>query len=144
MIRKLTQRLRSCGYRVLLGFPFLVLQSANFSYGQDIVDVLSKNCYVCHGPSVKNPMGGLSMANLDSLKKGGKRGPALVPWKAGESLLYQAVARAGELKMPPSGSLSTNDLEIVRKWIDAGAVWPNATRPQPNVRATSSARERMR
>lgn len=103
----------------LLGLPLQSLQA------QDIVDVLSKNCYVCHGPSVKPPMGGLSMGSSDSLKKGGKRGPAVVPWKAEESLLFQAVTRKGELKMPPNGALSEKEVEIIQKWIDAGAVWPD-------------------
>lgn len=91
---------------------------------QDIIDVLSKSCYVCHGPSVKPPMSGLTMGSTESLKKGGKRGPAIVPWKAEDSLLYQAVARKGDLKMPPNGALADKDVELIRGWIDAGAVWP--------------------
>jgi hypothetical protein len=93
--------------------------------GQDIVDVLSKNCFVCHGPNVKPPMGGLAFSGSDALKKGGKRGPAVVPWKSAESLLFKAVSRTGELKMPPAEPLSGEEVEIIRKWIDAGAIWPN-------------------
>ena len=65
------------------------------------------------------------MASGETVRKGGKRGPAVVPWKSQESLLFQAVTRKGELKMPPTGALQDTDIEIVRKWIDAGAVWPN-------------------
>ena len=70
-------------------------------------------------------MGGLAFSGSDALKKGGKRGPAVVPWKSAESLLFKAVSRTGELKMPPAGPLSDEEVEIIRKWIDAGAVWPN-------------------
>jgi len=64
------------------------------------------------------------MANSETLKAGGKRGPAIVPHKAEESLLYQAVRRTGELKMPPTGPLQEKEIEMIRQWIDAGAVWP--------------------
>jgi hypothetical protein len=111
----------SCLITVLFG---LALDTPSLQ-AQDVVSVLSRNCYVCHGPSVKSPMGGLSMASGETLRKGGKRGPAVVPWKSQESLLFQAVTRKGELKMPPTGALQDTDIEIVRKWIDAGAVWPN-------------------
>ena len=94
-------------------------------YGQDIISVLSKNCFVCHGPNVKPPMGGLAFSGTDALKKGGKRGPAIVPWKSAESLLFKAVSRTGELKMPPAGPISPEEIEVIRKWIDAGGVWPN-------------------
>ena len=36
-----------------------------------------------------------------TILKGGKRGPAIVPGNADESLLYKAVRREGELQMPP-------------------------------------------
>jgi Protein of unknown function (DUF1553)/Protein of unknown function (DUF1549)/Planctomycete cytochrome C len=103
----------------------LVLLPAESAYGQDIVDVLSKNCFVCHGPNVKPPMGGLAFSGSEALKKGAKRGPAIVPWKSAESLLFKAVSRTGELKMPPAGPISEGEVEVIRKWIDAGAVWPN-------------------
>ena len=103
----------------------LYVLSGQFFYGQDIVDVLSKNCFVCHGPNVKPPMGGLAFAGSEALKKGGKRGPAVVPWKSAESLLFKAVSRTGELKMPPAGPITSEEIEVIRKWIDAGAVWPN-------------------
>src|SRR4026208_1912320 len=112
-------RLRHGCVLLLAAFP------AKIASGQDIVDVLSKNCFVCHGPNVKPPMGGLAFSGSDALKKGGKRGPAVVPWKSAESLLFKAVSRTGELKMPPAGHLSDGEVETIRKWIDAGAVWPN-------------------
>jgi hypothetical protein len=70
-------------------------------------------------------MSDLTMSGTESLKKGGKRGPAIVPGKAEESLLYEAVTRKGDLKMPPSGLLAEREIEIIRKWIESGAVWPD-------------------
>ena len=60
--------------------------------------VLEAKCAACHGPA---RMSGLDLRERDTILKGGKRGPAIVPGKADESLLYKAVRREGELQMPP-------------------------------------------
>ncbi len=61
----------------LLTFFLFLAQVAS---AQNVLDVLSKNCFTCHGPLIKSPRGGLSMASGESLKKGGGRGPAIVPF----------------------------------------------------------------
>ncbi len=53
----------------------------------------------CHGSA---PMSGLSLRTRASILAGGTRGAALIPGKASESILYQAVAREGKLQMPPA------------------------------------------
>src|SRR5258708_4873390 len=71
-------------------------------------------------------MSGLDLETREGILAGGKRGPAIVPGKASESLLYKAVAHQGELRMPPGGkALPAEQLQIIRQWIDAGAPWPN-------------------
>src|SRR5690348_1278204 len=60
--------------------------------------ILSANCESCHGLA---RMSDLDLRGIDTILKGGKRGPALVPGKSSESLLYRAVAQTGDLKMPP-------------------------------------------
>jgi hypothetical protein len=69
-------------------------------------------------------MSDLDVRDRASLLKGGKRGPAIVPGKSADSLLFQAVKRDGELKMPPGDkSLPAAEVEAIRKWIDSGAKW---------------------
>ena len=51
-------------------------------------------------------MADLDLRELSTTLKGGKRGPAVVPGNAEESLLYKAVKRDGELQMPPGKSAS--------------------------------------
>jgi hypothetical protein len=60
--------------------------------------ILESKCAACHGAA---QMSGLDLRERDTILKGGKRGPAIVPGKADESLLYKAVRRDGELQMPP-------------------------------------------
>ncbi len=83
--------------------------------------ILARNCLSCHGPA---QMSGLDLRRWETLLKGGSRGPALVPGRAEESLLYRAVAHMGELKMPPeSAPLPADEVTLIRRWINAGANW---------------------
>ena len=66
--------------------------------------VLDTKCAACHGPA---QMSGLDVRDRALLLKGGKRGPAIVPGKADDSLLYKAVRRDGELQMPPGKTALT-------------------------------------
>ncbi len=84
-------------------------------------NILSSKCATCHGQA---RMSELDVRELSTILKGGTRGPAVVPGKAADSLLYQAVKREGELKMPPGNTpLPAADVETLRQWIEAGAHW---------------------
>ncbi len=63
--------------------------------------ILAQNCYGCHGQA---QMSGLDLRQISSILKGGKRGPAVVPGRSGDSLLYKAISGTGDLKMPPGKS----------------------------------------
>ena len=94
--------------------------------------LLSANCGGCHGTS---KMSGLSLESREALLAGGSRGPAIIPGKAAESLLYKAAAREGELKMPPGNkALPAADLAIIRDWINSGAPFssPQQTAAEPS------------
>jgi len=60
--------------------------------------------------------------------KGGSRGPAIVPGKSAESLLYKAVSGSGEvLRMPPvGGGLAAPEIALIKEWLDSGAQWSGA------------------
>ena len=91
-----------------------------------------KNCWTCHRQSA---MGGLRLDALETILKGGKSGPAIVPGKPDESLLIQAVTHKHErLRMPPQGQLTEDEIAMLTDWIQRGAYWPPSTRrtaPQP-------------
>ena len=65
--------------------------------------ILAENCAACHAQA---RMSDLDLRQIDTILKGGKRGPAIVPGKSAESLLYRAIAQTGELKMPPGKKLA--------------------------------------
>src|SRR4051812_46065349 len=85
--------------------------------------VLAKNCFACHTGS---KMGGLEMRSRESLLKGGKSGPAIVPGDPEQSLILKAVRQQTDLKMPPQGRLKDEEIEHIASWVKSGAVWPDA------------------
>jgi len=83
--------------------------------------VLDTKCAGCHGPA---KMSDLDVRDRALLLKGGKRGPAIVPGKSADSLLYKAVRRDSELQMPPGkGALTAAEIKAIGDWIDKGAKW---------------------
>ena len=106
---------------------FVCLVAAPVHAGaQSAKAIIDAKCLACHG---KAQMSGLDLRARETVLTGGKRGAAIVPGKAAESLLIKAVERQGELKMPPGdGSLSPYEIATLREWVDAGAPWDQTSR----------------
>ncbi len=96
--------------------------------GETARSILERRCLTCHGPA---RMSGLDLRHIDTIKKGGKRGPAIIPGNAEQSLLYQAVSRSGELKMPPDQPLTAAERTLLGAWIQEGAPWDQAAAGTP-------------
>ncbi|MBK9167494.1 MAG: DUF1549 domain-containing protein [Bryobacterales bacterium] len=101
-------------------FPALAEDGADF-FEKNVRPVFARQCQACH--SAAAAMGGFVVESRDALLKGGARGPAVVPGKPQESLLLQAVAHGGDLKMPPSGKLKDAEIAAITQWIGMGAPW---------------------
>jgi mono/diheme cytochrome c family protein len=85
--------------------------------------LLDSRCISCHGPD--KVKGALRLDSRAATLKGGDNGPAVVPGKPNESLLLHAVMHAKkDLEMPPKEKLTTNDIAVLRRWIEEGAPWP--------------------
>ena len=85
--------------------------------------IFDAKCLACHGDARASD---LDLRHLDTILKGGKRGPAIVPGDANSSLLYKAVRREGDLQMPfGRAPLTPAEVSTLRDWINAGAHWPS-------------------
>jgi hypothetical protein len=96
-------------------------------FEKKIRPVLVEHCYKCHSAEAqakKKLRGGLRLDTREGLLEGGDSGPAVVPGKAKESLLYKSLLHDGEIKMPPAGKLSEGVLKDVEAWINRGAPDP--------------------
>jgi hypothetical protein len=106
------------GALVCLAMP--VWADAAPSFAKDVAPILAANCAGCHASNVA--MGTLDLDTFAGLQKGGHSGPVIVPGKSAESLLYLRITGAVTPAMPLSGKkLADGEIEIIRKWIDAGA-----------------------
>src|SRR5205823_10479049 len=91
----------------------------------DIQPILAKYCYECHGPDKQKA--GLRLDQKDAALKGGESGPLLIPGKSAQSLLVLAVTGAKDdlARMPKKRDpLSSQQISLLREWIDQGADWP--------------------
>src|SRR5262245_18792432 len=88
--------------------PLCRAEDPRHDFEMQVRPLLAKNCWACHTQSA---LGGLRLDSRDSILKGGKSGPAVVPGKAADSLIIQAVTQKHErLKMPPGGKLADSDI----------------------------------
>lgn len=90
----------------------------------DIVQpVLAARCGACHGAGKQ--MGGLRVDSIESLRKGGGRGPAVVAGGASKSPIIARMLLPAEdpQHMPPGGrpQPDEHELALIRWWIDTGA-----------------------
>jgi len=84
-----------------------------------IAPLLKSRCLECHNP--QRSRGGLDLSSRSAFLEGGATGPAVVPGKPGDSLLYKLVQGG---KMPRKGkALAELQLRDIKQWIDDGASW---------------------
>jgi Protein of unknown function (DUF1553)/Protein of unknown function (DUF1549)/Planctomycete cytochrome C len=90
-----------------------------------IEPVLATECYRCHSSAAKKVRGNLKLDSRAAMLQGGETGPAVVPGKAGESLIVQALRHADGLEMPPEKPrLSDDVIADFETWITMGAPMP--------------------
>ena len=83
--------------------------------------IFEKSCQKCHGASVR--LSKLDLRTREGVLTGGVHGAAISPGSAEKSRLYRMVAGLEKPAMPMDGKLSADEVESIRRWIDAGAPW---------------------
>jgi hypothetical protein len=93
-------------------------------YARDVKPILAAHCVSCHGP--KQQKSDLRLDLYARIRQGGISGPAIVPKKASESRLIQAVTGSNPdvAKMPPKGAVPPEQIAVLKRWIDEGAKGP--------------------
>jgi len=95
-------------------------------FRRDIRPILATHCYDCHGDD--KPKGGLRLTSRANALKGGKSDTSgFVAGKSAESeLILRVCSTDPDDQMPPKGErLSPREIDTLKRWIDAGAEWPD-------------------
>lgn len=104
-------------------------------FALQIKRLFAEKCIACHGADPQDLGGKLDMRSRAALLKGGESygTEVLIPESGRESFLYIAATRTEVgYEMPPkeSESLSEEESNWIRQWIDFGAPWPDAAKVQ--------------
>ncbi len=103
-----------------------VTPKAPIDFRRDIEPILVKRCSECHGPDKHKSE--LRLDQKSAAFRGGESGkPAIIPGKSSESELIHRVTTTDQDELMPSKGepLTREQIELLRSWIDQGAVWPD-------------------
>lgn len=110
--------------------------------------ILSEKCLACHGNDPKDLKGKYELRTREAALRGGESGePAIIPGQPDKSPLVRAITWTDDaLQMPPKENdrLSESQVEVIRRWIAAGAKWddvaakPGAWSAESGIRVTTS------
>jgi mono/diheme cytochrome c family protein len=101
-------------------------QQPKVDFVRDVQPIFAAACAKCHfGEKVR---GELHLDNKQLALKGGISGAVIVPGNAQASrLVHRVLGLNGEKRMPLGGEpLKPGQIEIIKRWIDEGAEWPDA------------------
>lgn len=109
-------------------------QVQRINFVKDIQPILEFNCVACHRPDYAK--GDLDLTTRQAALTTGGSGVSLIPWDAPKSSLYTSTILPADDDdlMPPSnkgGPLAREVTELLRLWIEQGAVWPEGLVLEP-------------
>ena len=98
-------------------------ESASDFFENQVRPLLLAKCVSCHG--AEKHKGSLRLDSRAGWATGGDSGPAVVPGKPDASLLIKAVRYLDkDLQMPPKKALTSQEVEILTRWVKDGAFDP--------------------
>jgi len=105
--------------KYFLSCCLLTLSIGQVDYNSEIQTILNDNCTNCHGNS-----GGLNLTSFSNLIEGSNNGAVITPYNHTISELYIRITlpSSSDEDMPPQGSLSPDEIDLIAQWIDEGAL----------------------
>ncbi len=113
-----------CAAALLTSLP--VLQAGDpVDFVRDVRPIFEKHCYECHGE--KKQKSGLRLdIRSEAFKGGDNHAPDILPGNAAGSPLIHFITSTDEDEiMPPKGRISDVEIEVLKRWVKEGAVWPD-------------------
>lgn len=107
---------------VFAGFP-----QGTIDFARDVKPVLEAHCVECHGAHKSKADLRLDLRERAFAGAEGGTRPVIVPGKAAESSLYTRLVTEDKSERMPHKAppLEPAQIDAIRRWIDAGAKWPD-------------------
>jgi len=119
-------RLGSLAAAILVFGGFVQSQESTVDFVRDVRPIFREHCVSCHSAAKKK--GSFRLDARSAAMKGGMAGKAILPGKGAESPLVKLVVESDpDARMPQKAPpLPKEKVEILRRWIDQGAPWPDS------------------
>jgi hypothetical protein len=103
-------------------------KAATVDFQRQVRPILADKCFQCHGPDQRTRQAKLRLDTEDGAFAERPGGRTIVPGDPKNSLLYQRIAHESDTRrMPPprlsKKTLSAEQIEVLRRWIEEGASW---------------------
>ena len=127
-------------------------QDSKVDFQRQIRPLLSDTCFQCHGPDPQVRVADLRLDLRENIFQARTSGVPVVPGDPDNSLIFRRITHEdANHRMPPAYSqkrLSDDQIDLIRRWIEQGAVWQQhwafiaPRRPElPQVKDTSWPRQ---
>jgi mono/diheme cytochrome c family protein len=129
---------------ILAAAPSIAVQVSDkpkpIDFQRQVRPILADNCFQCHGPDARSRQAKLRLDVQDGAFAERPGGRAIVPGDPENSLVYQRISHQSEARrMPPARltkkTLSAEQIEVLRRWIEEGASWKQHWSFQPVKRS---------
>ena len=102
--------------------PVFAQSPAKVDFKRDVQPILNQSCIGCHGPTQQ--MNGFRLDRRSDALRGGTISKPVLPGDSARSEMYvRLVSERFGPKMPPTGALPAAQIDIIKRWIEEGAVW---------------------
>jgi WD40 repeat protein len=96
-------------------------EEPKLTFEDHVRPIFREHCFACHNQG--KATNDLALDSYERLRKGGASGEVIAPGDPDGSYLFSVVSHKSEPHMPPSGDkIPADKIEILRKWIAAGAL----------------------
>src|SRR5439155_9900280 len=116
-------RFHLAGFGFLFAGTLIAQSPAKVDFRRDVQPIFQEYCISCHGPSQQ--MNGLRLDRRRDAMRGGTI-TVIGPGNSAASRLYlRLIGNRFGTQMPLTGSLTADQINIIKTWIDQGADWPD-------------------
>jgi len=126
-----------------IGANSLTAFAGDIDFNRDIRPILADKCFRCHGPDSDSREADLRLDREEDAKGDRDGSSVIVPRQADNSELVRRITHEDESqRMPPAETekpLSAAEIDLLKRWIDEGAVWSLAWAYVPPNRVATPA-----